>query len=873
MIPLSLLPGEEDSRVKRDRLELLTALITAPGFDPLYRADVIIIPPEHPVYAWGCVVDDCERVRRAGSNLCHSHARLWTGAQRTGISRAEFLKNATGLPVFSGLDLGQCRICPDRPATSLATRLCDRHQDRWRAWQASQPSGDDDFQRWLRGESALPGYGTCRTEVCPDLAVSPLGLCEQHRARYIAQGRPGNATLPPFWDRQLERRGLPVPVRYDDATAFRRWCATVDPIYRIGVISLLGLKPLIKAEIQWGLYAHDQIRNRSVWEISSIQRLVNYCRRNGMTSLFQLEATGYEGLNLRKNSDAHIRMISGEITAGLRCVYYSPADTKDAGFIETDHFGRRFQRAQSTFDLTSVSQRWLRDLLWDHLAEVLRSVKCPRSRGPFDNLRRGAVELSAFLEFDAPQGGHDPIVLREEHAQRFVADQRHRQRHGLPSLAVTRKDGEPSAVTDVSCRVVLNSTRKLLYGAFESGAAARLGLDQGFIAALPNGGTLIRRSRSPFTDEVARALADEENLRTLDGLDPRDHGVRDVWETIVATGRRCGEVLTLRLDCLGRYGSLPMLWHDQTKVGNFNEAIRIPETLYARLDERRGKTLTRFEHRHGRLPTGEERAAIALFPSRVRNPNEDQSISYGFFSRTFRSWVDGLELGKAVAHQARHTLATNLLRAGASLAHIRRYLGQVSDRMAEHYTKVAHSDLEDVLHAVWVAGPGAPTPGELLSGESAPLSRDQALALALDLSRRSTPADGGFCTFQPVVDGGACPWKLDCENCDKFVLSGADLLYWRRKQEQWRSLAERAPDDATADYLHQVFEPTARAIEGLEKALAGLGLLEEALKLDLRRPQDYFHRVWSTNFRAADLARLDTLAEPDAEDEDEEGAA
>ncbi|WP_245589783.1 hypothetical protein [Amycolatopsis balhimycina] len=36
------------------------------------------------------------------------------------------------------------------------------------------------------------------------------------------------------------------------------------------------------------------------------------------------------------------------------------------------------------------------------------------------------------------------------------------------------------------------------------------------------------------------------------------------------------------------------------------------------------------------------------------------------------------------------------MRAGASLAHIRRYLGQVSDRMAEHYTKVTHSDLEDV---------------------------------------------------------------------------------------------------------------------------------------------------------------------------------
>jgi hypothetical protein len=174
--------------------------------------------------------------------------------------------------------------------------------------------------------------------------------------------------------------------------------------------------------------------------------------------------------------------------------------------------------------------------------------------------------------------------------------------------------------------------------------------------------------------------------------------------------------------------------------------------------------------------------------------------------------------------------------------------------MTQRYIHLAQSDLEDVLQQVWVAGPGTASPGELLAGESAPLSREQAQALAIDLSRRSTPAEGGFCTFQPVVDGAACPWNLDCHNCDKFVLSGADLLYWRRKREQWRLLAEGAPDDATADYLHGYFEPTARAIDGLEKALAGLGLLDDALALDMRKPQDYFHRVWSTAFRASDLA-------------------
>ncbi len=85
-----------------------------------------------------------------------------------------------------------------------------------------------------------------------------------------------------------------------------------------------------------------------------------------------------------------------------------------------------------------------------------------------------------------------------------------------------------------------------------------------------------------------------------------------------------------------------------------------------------------------------------------------------------------------------------------------------------------------------------------------------------------------------------------------------DPLFRGEIIEQWRLLAEGAPDDATADYLHRYFEPTARAIDGLEKALAGLGLLDEALALDLRKPQDYFHRVWSTAFRAADLVQAAT---------------
>lgn len=245
---------------------------------------------------------------------------------------------------------------------------------------------------------------------------------------------------------------------------------------------------------------------------------------------------------------------------------------------------------------------------------------------------------------------------------------------------------------------------------------------------------------------------------------------------------------------------------------------------------------------------------IALFPSVMRNPQLTRSVSYQWFLGVFKQWVNELDIGGSVPHQARHTLATKLLAAGAQMHHIKAFLGHVSTTMTERYARVAISDIEDVLQNVWVTGPGSNKPGELLTSKSVePMTLDQAREIAVDLSRRSTPAEGGFCTFQPVVAGNACPWNLNCHNCDNFVISGADLLYWRRKREQWRSLAERAPDDATADFLHQAFEPTARAIDGLEKALAAMGLLDKALALDLRRPQDYFDRLWRTAFRPADL--------------------
>ncbi|MEU1287107.1 tyrosine-type recombinase/integrase [Kitasatospora sp. NPDC005856] len=817
------------------------------------------MPGDHPVFGWQCKVDGCERAHEGSWDLCYNHRVEWAALRDAGGSYTQFMEKAEPLQARTWSDARPCLICPELPAIGK-TGLCSVHARRWIGWRRDEANRGRtaDFDSWLATCSPFPGLGKCRVRACADRANHhPLKLCTRHMSLYQREGTPGDARVmnTRSW-RKLKQMPAEAPVSFGDESAFRRWCDQAPAIFqKNGVLSLLGLAPLLKAEIQWTMFDHTHgPADKAHWPLFWVHRLVQHARSCEARSLSDLDMYAVP---------LTPRGIAKAMVGQLRLVYFTRQDTREAGFIESAHYGVHFPDCSSHFALTAVSQRWLRDLLWDFYDERLRNDP-PRSQGPFKAARRGFVEFSAYLQAQAPGGGHDPRLLTEADVLGFVADQRHRAQHGL--LPLSREfdlvKRPPSTANPQSISRIINATRQVFRFALDKGIVFEIGLDHRFVLAFPFGGISRGRPRRPFSDEVAKALADPDNLARLDELDVDDRGLRDIWEALVVTGRRGNEVARLRLDCIARINGLPLLWHDQTKVGNLDEGIRIPERLVRRIEVRQKKTVDRFVQRHGRPPTAQERALLALFPRRATNRSGQQSMTLSWFQTLFSRWVGELDI-KGVAHQARHTLATNLIKAGANLVHVKRYLGQVSEAMAEHYVHLANTDprLNDALNAVWVAGPGTAEPGKLLSAGQ-PMSRKQAEALAIDLARTSTPADGGFCTFQPVVNGDACPWNLDCHNCDKFVLSGADLLYWRRKREQWRTLAERAPDPATADFLHDAFEPTARAIDGLEKALTGVGLLEEALALDLRRPQDYFGRIWTTAFRARELAGHESTGGP-----------
>ena len=683
-------------------------------------------------------------------DLCHVHQGEWnTFAARhpDGGSRADFLAQARPLLMTEGFEPPACLACPGRPARVRGLGLCSRHQQRWKHHRerGALPAG---IEAWAALQEAFPGYGTCQTAACSRLATTPLGLCGFHERAYAEAGRPGGAGLPALWVRRCEEQGLPVPVVANDLQEFRRWCARAGAAFNPGQVSLAGLRPLAKAELQWGMEAHARPREHTKWCVPWLRELAGLCRDGDLDCLADIDLSA---------CPSRIRMIVGEILNRLRAIYYTKDDSRQAGFIETDHFGRRLRGSEGYYDLAGVPQRWLRDLLWDHMAGLLESVDCPRGRGVFDNLRRAMTELGAFLAVDAPDGGNTPSLLGKEHADRFVADQRHRALNGLPSLALRRSDGQPGKVTSATTAATFTYCRKILYAVMESGDCDRIGLDRSFITAFPRGKFQIRKRR-PFDDEVARALADEANLQRLDQEhDPFDGGVRDAWEALVATGRRCTEVLELRLNCLGRYGDAPMLWHDQTKVGNYDAGIRIPEYLSGRLDSRRRKTLRRFELRHGRPPHRGRPRRWPCSPagSRTRRrPGRSPTASSGTPSSPGSSpstWAGACRIRPVTPWRPSSCRQAPRWRTSAStwarsLTAWRSTISTSPDRRSTISSPASGSP-----------GPGPSNPGEPLPGITTPLSQQAAEAMAVNVGRRCTPTLGGLCTEQVVIDGGPLP--------------------------------------------------------------------------------------------------------------------
>ena len=248
--------------------------------------------------------------------------------------------------------------------------------------------------------AGLPGpvrrLRTLPVRVCPETA-SPLGLCSRHEARHTS-GKADREAWPSRgqWGNRYEGRGLPVPVAYADREPLPPLVRATAAVLRPGQVNLRGLGPLLRAEIQWGMCWHARGQHGGSW----VQPLVNYGPRH--PALPHRPGPMIPACARRGQGGPASPAPSPTVCPTSR------PETRGAGYILTEHFGRRLTDRSSHFDLDRISQRWLRDLVWDHFADVLRSPSCPRSGSTFDDTRRAGLELSAFLEPALPAAAMTP---------------------------------------------------------------------------------------------------------------------------------------------------------------------------------------------------------------------------------------------------------------------------------------------------------------------------------------------------------------------------------------------------------------------------------------------------------------------------------
>ncbi|MFF7903054.1 hypothetical protein ACIP4X_35625 [Streptomyces sp. NPDC088817] len=328
LLPL-LTSHQNDTRTGRDRLEILTALTSAPSFDPLFRDDIIQIPQGHQVYRWFCRVPGCERATGLG-DFCHTHREEWLAVTKKGVSRSTFLRTAE--PLGQSTDQYgnfSCLICPERPARPGEYRLCELHFKKWSQAQVGNETALD-LDEWGAEQFPLPGFGVCMVRVCLLLADSPLGLCRRHGNAYRRAGSPGGASISQEWWRDDRSAAS-----HTDRNQFQEWCNAEIAVALPAQLNLRGLRPLTQKEIQWGLFAHTQRQRPARWDVTALRMIVNACRETDATSIIDLDIS-----SLTKTATG----ITKEILHELRLVYFTREETKEAGFIETRHFGVSLNR-------------------------------------------------------------------------------------------------------------------------------------------------------------------------------------------------------------------------------------------------------------------------------------------------------------------------------------------------------------------------------------------------------------------------------------------------------------------------------------------------------------------------------------------------
>ncbi|HVA73392.1 MAG TPA: site-specific integrase [Acidimicrobiales bacterium] len=735
--------------------------------------------------AWGCTTPGCPTATHRHDGRCDSCRRWMTAAGMTGNG----VDRTPRRRVPRLLTPGVCSVLGCE-GEHHSNGLCFRHE---RAWRRTEP-----LEAYLARARPLRRLEPCAVLGCGRERITRRGLCSFHTNRL--------------------RRDRDVRSLSAEQTA--AWIAAAQPRLGAHQFCLGGLAELTRLELLYAL----QHRDRRPPPLDPTQLRILVSRLAGARSVRHAdpEAVCERG---GQQYNGIIRGLFRDLVGHLDRAWalhtgadpYS-GDVWQVGLLGLQSNGsRRWPATLGVIDFTTIELGWLRAVIKDW-AQATRPY--------LQRLREAIRACRAASQALVAAGRTDPARLGAGDFAIVVG--------ALSELR--RDDGALHSAAH----------RNLLLAVFCE--LIEHGRTSGLMRDVPDPFRPAKRrhrvAEDPNEDELGKALPDMV-IRQLDahldllGPTGRSGSVaagdlqamqQVIYQLLRDTGRRPGEVTSLRLGCVELIDGCHNLIYDNHKAGRMRR--RLPITAAT------AETILAWERRRAHL--GDPTATRGwLFPSpMLRSHQALGHLGPACVARAFHFWVerigtiDGELLGPGgipvpfdptliVPYAMRHSYAQRHADAGVPVDVLRELMDHRSVQTTMGYYHVSLRRKQQAIRSVGSLATDA-------DGNPSPF------ASPLAYERASVSVPFGNCTEPSNVKagGGHCPIRFQCAGCGFYRPDPSYLPALEDHVASLRADLETARAISAADYvianLTAEIDAFGRAAEKMRRRLAELGPDERA---------------------------------------------
>jgi len=737
--------------------------------------------------AWPCRTPGCPTATRHHHGRCDGCRRARTGA---GLSWEDYDADPPRHPIRPLLPVGRCAV-PGCESDLHCSGLCYRHEHAWR-----RPGTTESVADFAARAHPLPRAQDCLVAGCAREHVTRRGLCRFHDNRYL---RTDPATR--------------------SADGLAGWVAAEAPLLGVHQFCLAGLGELLGVEVLYGL----QRRDLSPPPIDPTQVRILLTRLTGARSLRDADPTAVcesggtvynsatTGLfrDLRLHLDrAWAQHTGADPTAG---------DLWQVALLDLHaNASRPWRATNGVIDFRPIELPWLREIVKDwaratrphlqRLRETLRACQAAShtltAAGRVDPATLGAGDFTRIIDAITGQRRADGTLYSAQHRNLLLYQ---------------------------FCQVIEH------------------GRGSGLMAAVPDPFRPAHRHRvrdEPNEDELGKALPDTVIRQLDDRLDllgpagragsitatDLQHMHRTIYQILRDTGRRPGEVVSLRVGCVEIIDGQHNLIYDNHKAGRLRR--RLPITSGT------AELVLTWQVRRSQLLTPPATAQW-LFPSPLLRAQQSHGhVTPACVCRSFKVWVqqigtihgellgpDGrpapFDTSLVTPYALRHSYAQRHADAGVPVDVLKELMDHVSVATTMGYYRVGLKRKQQAIRSVGSLATDA-------AGNPAPFTSPTAY------QRASVAVPFGNCTEPSNVTagGGACPIRFQCAGCGFYRPDPSYLPALEQHVADLRADRETARAIGAADYVHAnltaEIDAFTRVAEQMQHRLADLGSDERA---------------------------------------------